>query len=214
MARRPPLRPDRRIPRAERLPAGVLILLAALALAAAGCGGDDGGDPVEGEGYSYSTPDGWDDVTDDAQDEEELEFFGVRPDTLVTGDSEDGFATNVNVVTQGGVPPNVTTRQFADVNMATLRSPAQAGMPLEIARSIEALNVRDITTPEDAQLGGEEAVAFEYLTTQRGRDLRIRQLVAVMDGSGYTVTLTAVPGDQFDEGREALDGVADSWEWE
>jgi hypothetical protein len=169
---------------------------------------------VEGNGYSYSAPDGWDDFTEAAKGEESLNFHGIRPDTVVADESEDDFATNVNVVVQDeALPPNVTTRQFADANMAGLRSPAQAGLPLEIVQSIEALNVRDVTLPEDAELGSEEAVAWEYLTTQRGKDLRVRQLVAVVDRSGYTVTLTAVPGQPFEDGRDALDEVAESWEW-
>jgi photosystem II reaction center protein PsbP len=188
-------------------------LLAVAVLAAAGCGGD-GGDPVEGNGYSYSTPDGWDDLSDTAQDEEGLNFHGIRPDTVVVGERQDGFATNVNVVVQGaGLPPDITARAFADANIAGLRSPARAGLPSEVSRSIEAMNVREISAAQDAELGGEEAVAWEYLTTQGGKDLRIRQLAAVMDRSGYTVTLTALPG-QFEKGREALDEVAESWEWD
>jgi hypothetical protein len=188
-------------------------LLVLAALAAAGCGGDDG-DPVEGDGYSYSTPDGWDDFSERAEEEDELSFRGIRPDTVVVGETEDDFATNVNVVVQdGGLPGDITARQFADANIAGLRSPAQAGLPPQVARSIEALDVRDVSRPEDAELGGEEAVAWEYRTTQGGRDLRVRQVVAVMDRSGYTVTLTALP-TQFDDGVDALDQVAESWEWE
>jgi hypothetical protein len=192
----------------------VAALLALAAFAAAGCGGDDRGDPVEGDGYSYSTPDGWDDFSDTAQEEEGLSFDGIRPDTVVVGERQDDFATNVNVVVQGeGLPPGISARTFADANIAGLRSPAQAGLPPSVAQSIEAMDVREISEPEDAELGGEEAVAWEYLTTQGGKDLRIRQLAAVMDRAGYTVTLTALPG-QFEEARGALDEVAESWEWE
>jgi hypothetical protein len=189
-------------------------LLALAALAAAGCGGDDGGDPVEGDGYSYTTPDGWEDFSDGAQEEETLNFRGIRPDTVVVGESEEDFATNVNVVVQErSLAGNVTAQAFAEANLAGLRSPARAGLPPEVAHSIEAMNVREVSEPQDAELGGDEAVTFEYLTTQAGRDLRIRQLVAVMDRSGYAVTLTAMP-DQFEEGLDALDEVGESWEWE
>jgi photosystem II reaction center protein PsbP len=197
---------------AIRRPLAALLALAALAMAA--CGGDDGGDPVEGDGYSYATPDGWDDFSDTAQDEEDLNFHGIRPDSMVVGERQDDFVTNVNVVVQkGSLPGNITARAFAEANLAGLRSPAQAGLPPRVARSIEAMKVREISETQDAELGGEEAVAFEYLTTQAGKDLRIRQLVAVMDRSGYAVTLTAMPG-QFEDGLDALDEVADSWEWE
>jgi hypothetical protein len=189
-------------------------LLALAAFAAAACGGEDGGDPVEGDGYSYATPDGWDDFSDSTQDEEDLNFHGIRPDSIVVGERQDDFVTNVNVVVQkGSLPGNITARAFAEANLAGLRSPTQAGLPPRVARSIEAMKVREISETQDAELGGEEAVAFEYLTTQAGKDLRIRQLVAVMDRSGYAVTLTAMPG-QFEDGLDALDEVADSWEWE
>jgi hypothetical protein len=188
-------------------------LLALAALAAAGCGGDDGGDPVEGDGYSYSTPDGWQDLAD-AGGDEDVDFHGFRPDTAVIGEREDGFATNVNVVVQGGgLPPNITTRQFAQANIAGLRAPSRAGLPPEVAASIEALNVREISVPEPAELGGEDALAWEYRSTQAGTELRVRQVAAVRDRTGYTVTLTAGPG-QFEEGRDALDEVAGSWEWD
>jgi hypothetical protein len=40
--------------------------------------------------------------------------------------------------------------------------------------------------------------------------VRVRQVAAVMDRSGYTVTLTVLP-ERFDEGADALDEVLESW---
>jgi hypothetical protein len=187
-------------------------VLALAALAAAGCGGDDEDeDPVEGNGYSYSVPDGWEDVSDRA--EEELEVGGFRPDSLVTGESEDDFATNVNVIREDGLSEGVTAAQYADVSLAGLRDPAGAGLPPEVAETIEDLNPTQISEPRDAELDGEEAVAWDYRSTQDGRNVRVRQMAAVMDGAGYTVTLTVLPA-RFEEGNGAFDEVLESWSWE
>jgi hypothetical protein len=175
-----------------------------LVLALAGCSGEDQ-DQVEGTGYVYAVPDGW--------QEEDGGDLPVRPDSLVVGDAEDGFATNVNVIREARVPRNVTAAQYAEVSLAGLRDPAAVGYPPEVAEMIESLNPRGITEPRDAELDGEQAVEWEYRSTQDGRDLRVRQVAAVTGGAGYTVTLTVLP-DGFEEGSEALDEVVESWSWE
>jgi hypothetical protein len=176
-------------------------------LALAGCGGEEQ-EQVEGTGYVYAVPDGWEE-----EDGDDLEAGPFSPDSLVVGESEGGFATNVNVIREPGVPRKVTAAQYAEVNLAGLRDPAGAGFPPEVAERIESVNPRGITEPRDAELDGEEAVEWEYRSTQGGRDLRIRQVAAVMGGAGYTVTLT-VPPDGFEDGSEALDEVVGSWSWE
>jgi hypothetical protein len=192
---------------------GIRSLAALLALAAlAGCGGDDDNeDPVDGSGYTYSVPDGWEDASNRAA--EEIEIGGFRPDTLVIGESEDDFATNVNVIREDGVPRAVTAAQYAEVSLAGLRDPVAAGLPPEVARTVEELNPRQISEPRDAELGGEEAASWDYTSTQDGRDVRVRQVATVMAGAGYTVTLTTLQ-DRFDEANDALDEVVESWDWD
>ena len=194
------------------MPPSLLALLAVAAVALAACSsGDEDAEPVEGTGYTYSVPDGWEDFSDPA--EEEIEIGGFRPDTLVVGEREDGFATNVNVIREDGLPSGVTAAQYADASLAGLRDPVGAGMPPEVAQAIEDGNLRQISEPRDAELDGEEAFAWDYRGTQDGRDVRVQQVAAVMDGAGYTLTLTVLP-DRFDEGSEALDQVVESWDWE
>ena len=189
----------------------LLALLAVAAVALAGCsGGDEDADPVEGTGYTYSLPDGWEDFSDPA--EEEIEIGGFRPDTLVVGEREDDFSTNVNVIREDGLPNGVTAAQYADASLAGLRDPVGAGMPPEVAQAIEDGNLRQISEPRDTELDGEEAFAWDYRGTQDGREVRVQQVAAVMDGAGYTLTLTVLP-NRFDEGTEALDQVIDSWTW-
>jgi hypothetical protein len=189
----------------------LVALLALTAVAFAGCSSDEDGEAVEGTGYTYSLPDGWEDVSDRA--EAELEVGGFRPDTLVVGEREDDFAANVNVIREDGLPSGVTAAQYADVSLAGLRDPAGAGLPPEVAQAIDDVNPRQISEPRDAELDGEEAVAWDYRGTQDGRDVRVQQVAAVMAGAGYTLTLTVLP-DRFDEGNAALDQVVESWSWE
>jgi hypothetical protein len=192
------------------MPLRFVALLAAAALALAGCGGDDDEDRVDGTGYTYAVPEGWADASGRA--EEEIEIGGFRPDTLVLGESEDDFATNVNVIREAGIPRGVTAAQYAEVSLAGLRDPLAAGFPPEVAETLEELNPRQISDPRDAELDGEEAAAWGYTSTQDGRDVRVRQVATVMDGAGYTVTLTALP-DRFDEAIASFDEMVDSWRW-
>jgi hypothetical protein len=190
----------------------LLALLTLLALPAFGCGDDDA-DPVEGTGYTYALPDGWEDVSDRAEEEIGGQLGGLTPDSVVVGESEDDFATNVNVIREGGVPERVTAKQYAEVSLAALRNPAAAGFPPEIVEAIERVRPTQITEPRDAELDGQQAFEWAYRSTQEGRRLRVRQVAAVMGGAGYTVTLTALP-DGFEDGNEALDEVVESWSWE
>ena len=185
-------------------------VLALAALAASGCGGEDE-DPVEGTGYTYSVPDGWEDASDSQAAEEAPEVIGVRFDSLVNGEAEDGFAVNVNVLRER-VPGGITASEYAQLNIATLRDPSAAGYPPELAERIEELDVRGLSRPRELELGGAGAMTWDYGTTQGGRDMRQRQMVVVRDGAGYTITLTALPS-QFEEGTEALDEVVESWNW-
>jgi hypothetical protein len=190
----------------------LLPLLALAVFAVAGCGGGDE-DPVEGTGYTYSVPDGWEDASDQAEDEPGLELGGIRPDSIVLAEPEDDFATNVNVVRQDGLPSGVTAAQYAEANLAGLRNPTAAGLPPELVETVKSLKPSDISKRRDVDLDGEEAFEWDYRATQGGRRMRLRQVAAVVDGAGFTVTLTALP-DGFEEGDEALDEIVESWSWE
>jgi hypothetical protein len=188
-------------------------LLAAACLVLAGACGDEEEERVAGEGYSYAVPDGWRDVSDEAEDEPGLEIAGIGPDTLVIAEREDGFSTNVNVILEAGLPEGITASEYADITIAGLRDPAAAGFPPELVETIERLRPRGISEPEDAAIGDEQARAWEYTSTQNGRDLRIRQVATVLDDTGYTVTLTVLP-EQRRDGLDALEQVTDSWRFE
>jgi hypothetical protein len=196
---------------------GGLLAVACLALlpAAAGCGDDDDDqdrDRIVGKGYTYALPDGWRDISEETPDLPALEVAGIRPDTAVVGEPEEGFATNVNVIREGGLPPGISTSQYAEISIAVLRDPAASGFPPEFVEAIERIQPRRISAPRDTELGGEPAVAWDYDSTQEGRELRIRQVASVVDDAGYTVTLTSLP-EQEEEGVDVFDGLIDSWRW-
>jgi hypothetical protein len=184
-------------------------ILLALVAGLAGCSEEDEEPPqIEGTGYTYAVPGGWEEATG-----ADIEVGGFRPDSLVTGERGDDFTTNVNVIREDGLPAGVTVDDYADASVAGLRDPAAAGLPPELVETVEELNPTQISELRDAELGGEEAVTWDYRATQDGRRVQIRQVAAVMDGAGYTVTLTVLPAG-FDDGTGALDEIVKSWEWE
>jgi hypothetical protein len=190
------------------------VLCLALATAASGCGGEDEDeDRVEGDGYSYAVPDGWRDVSDRAEDEPGLEVAGIGPDTLVIGERKDDFATNVNVILEPGLPDELTSAEYGDITIAGLRDPAGAGFPPELVETIESIKPTDLSEPRDAELGDERAVAWDYTSLREGRPIEIRQVAAVVDETGFTVTLTVLP-EHREEGLDALDEVTGSWRFE
>jgi hypothetical protein len=168
---------------------------------------------VDGRGYAYDVPDGWDDATDEAEDNPELDLGGIRADTLVVGEREDGFTPNVNVIREPGLPEGVGAREYAEASLIALRDPAAAGFPPEVVETLEQLRPRQITPVGDAELAGEEAATWSYRTDQEGRAMRIRQLASVKDGTGYSVTLT-VTSDRFEDELGAFEEVLETWEWD
>jgi hypothetical protein len=193
---------------------GGLLAVGCIALTSVGAGCGDGDEErVDGQGYSYAVPDDWRDVSDEAQDEPELEFAGFRADTLVVGEREDGFTTNVNVVRESGLPAGVTASDYAELSIAALRDPMGAGLPPDLAEGIASLRAREFREPRDAELAEEDAVSLSYTGTQSGHELRFRQLTTVVGDAAYTVTLTAVP-EQVEKGLAAFDEVVDSWQWD
>jgi hypothetical protein len=196
--------------------AGLAAALATLALAVAGCGGDDSdggeaarGTEIDGDGYAYSLPRGWTDRSDD-EDVEGFEVGGFGPDTLVSDRPRDGFATNVNVVLEGDLPDDASGEDYAEQARAALQDPED--LPPDARAAVERLEPRGFSPLEELELDGEPAYATDYTGTQDGRVLRFRNIVTLRDGVGYGITLTALR-DRFDEGLDGLDEVVESWRW-
>jgi hypothetical protein len=185
--------------------------LAAAALLLAGCSDEE--DRVDGRGYTYAVPDGWEDAGDRAE-ELDLDLRRVAVDSLIVGRRKGDFTSNVNVVREAGLPDGITARRYADETIARIRDPAAAALPREVMEAFEGVDPATIEALPGTELGGAEAAAWEY--RQRGslgREAQVRQLAAVRDRAAYVVTLTAVPG-AFEDGAAALAEVTESWEWE
>jgi hypothetical protein len=189
----------------------LLVPLAAVALALGGCSDEE--ERVDGSGYTYAVPDGWEDATEQAGDLD-FDLPQVLVDSVVVGERQDDFTTNVNVVREGGLPDGVTARQYADATIANIRNPAAAALPPEVVEAFEGVDPASIEALPGTELGGGEAAAWEYRQRgSEGREAQVRQVAAVRDRAAYIVTLTAVP-EEFADGTAALDRVVETWEWE
>ena len=190
-----------------------LALTLALPAAMSACAGDAGSDTVMGSGYSYAVPEDWNDRTEESEDVPELELAGIGPDTLVIGARHDGFATNVNVVREPGIPEGVTAGDYADIALAALRDPASSGFPPEVTEAIEEMEVRELSETGNSELAGERGATWQYGSTREGRALRVRQLVAVRSNAAYTLTYTAAQ-ESFEDDLPAFEEIVESWRWE
>lgn len=182
----------------------LLVLAVALVALVTGCGGDDGGDSVEGTGYALETPGGWEDRSDQAS---EFAAAGFEPDVVITDEPQEGFAANINVLRQSSLAEGVDVDQLTEESRRALQDPAV------LEQLGGGLAPSDISRVTRLELDGEPARAFDYSSEREGRELRFRQVYVVREGSGYVVTFTAL-ADDFEGGTAALGEVLDSWSWE
>ena len=174
-------------------------LVAGLPLVA--CGEDDAGNVVEGTGYELTVPEGWEDESEAGKD---FEVSGFRPDVVLIGDREDGFSTNVNVIRTQGAGVGL------DAQVRGERALLEEGrIP---GSETEPTPARGLTPVERTSLSGEPARAYEFERSHGERTLKLRQLIAIHDGTVYVITLTTLP-DEFDQERETVASVVDSWRW-
>ena len=177
-----------------RVPPIILVLLSLILLS--GCGGDDGSsggkDTVSGSGYSVELPTGWSDSTDEAEDVE----TPVRFDRVLSKKSQDGFATNVNVVRERA-PEGITLDQVEE----------------QFRRQIEGLGATNLTPPEEIEVDGEGAVARNYTLKGSGKTVRGRQIFSVHDDRVFTVSFTSLP-ERFEAERAEFQEILDSWRWD
>jgi hypothetical protein len=192
-------------------------LLVAL-LAAAGCGEDEP-ETIDGDGYSFEAPAGWEDVTGDSEEIAELiggaggdaaaAAAGAYDVAAVSDETSNDFRTNFNVGVQEDLPPGYDSLEFAEQNIAVFENPDQVEGILP--EGIEVDFVGD--EPRKTSLDGETAYEVEYGLTTAEAQIAALQVFVIHDGSAYVGTYTAHP-DVFDPQAEDLRHILETWEWD
>jgi DcrB len=172
----------------------LLALVAAIAVALAGCGSSDEQKTVTGSGYSFAVPSGWSDVTKQAKS---ITAGATSPDTAVAGKRQDRFTPNVNTVIEP-VPGRLSAATYASRAKAALK--AAGG----------SVTTPSITTP--TKVDGEPAAGVEVERQQEGRNLRAAQVYTIKNGRAYVITYTALPA-KFKAQSSSFREVLDSWGW-
>lgn len=193
------------------------LLLAVSLLLLAGCGSSDEPVSVSGDGYTYTAPAGWEDLTGDAGKiadalgaagaEKTAKDIGATYDSIVSDTEEiDSFRTNFNVITQKGLPSGVDSETLAKANASLFSDPAQAAQFLPDGFQINY----DGAPPKKTTLGDEPAFALDYDATVNDSEIRATQLYVVRDGIAYIGTFTA-PASAFEDQSGNLDAIVRSW---
>ena len=190
--------PQKRKSSSTTLIAAIVIVVLAIAGGAVGAvlllgGGDDsasgGTQTINGDGYSYAIPEGWDDATSAAGGAQ-----GV--DSVVRSEEDDnGFRTNVLVEVQ----------------------PAQGTTDLEEIRPAWEQNIGDAVgaTPEPIDgttIDGEEAAGVRVETNQQGTDVVQIAYLTIKDDKVYSIALSS-HAEVEDEASGQFEQLLDSWSW-
>ena len=195
-----------------------LIAVLVTGLFVSGCGEDEP-EAVDGDGYTFEAPEGWEDVTGDSEEIADL-IGGAGGDAaaaaadaydvaVISDETTDGFRTNFNVGLQEDLPPGYDSLQLAEQNIAVFQNPDQVeGL---LPDEIDVDFVED--EPRRTSLGGETAYEVSYGLTTGGAEVEAIQVFAVHDGAAYVGTYTAHP-DDFDPDSPDLRHILETWEWD
>lgn len=149
------------------------------------------GDLVQGNGYSYTLPDGWNDVTDQAAGAP-----GAIDTVSAWGDKLEGGRANfiVESGSSGGEDEPEALRDQWVSNMTG----STGGQPQEIP---------------GATIDGENSIGVQFERTNE-KDVEIVQTayLVVRDGKVYSIAISAKIGD--DDAEQAFEEILDSWTWE
>jgi hypothetical protein len=199
----------------HRAPVRAAVVAAAAALVLTACGGgddsgDDGGskdssssssqgakdasdvepasgERVEAKGFSYSVPEGW---------KENKDLQGGAITLSIDMTDKDGFADNVNVVTDPTIT-NLEGDQLADA----------------LTRSLKNANVKEVSVRDPFVVDGKEAVHTTGLFNLNGNEYRVDQYTLAVDGTGYVITFSHNK-EMSEADRDAVDhSILASWTW-
>ena len=196
-----------------------LLLIACLAAALlTGCG-DDEPETIDGDGYTFEAPEGWEDVTGDSEEIADLiggaggdaaaAAAGAYDVAAVSDESNDDFRTNFNVGLQEDLPPDYDSLEFAEQNIAVFKNPDQVEGLLPDEIDVDFVG----DEPRRTTLGGETAYEVQYGLTTEEASVEALQVFIVHDDTAYVGTYTA-DAEAFDADDEDLRHILDTWEWD
>jgi len=149
------------------------------------------GNLIQGDGYSYTLPDDWQDVSDEAAGAP-----GAIDTISVWGDQLEGGRANVIVETGptgGETDPEALREQWVS-NM----SGSTGAEPQEIPGTT---------------IDGQEAIGVQYERTNENDVEIVQTAYLVVNGDEvFSIALSGKIGD--DDAEQAFEGILDSWTWE
>lgn len=148
----------------------------------------DDGDRVTGQGYSYTIPDGWEDVTTQVKKEQPLADTAV-----MSTDAVDGFRDNVNVI------PASNRQMSADQIERSLVNELSGSSDYE-----------DVSGQDQVQIDGVEAA--QVWSQIKGREFSTVQFGAYHQGKSYVITYSS--GADHAEASQRAQEFLNTWSWE
>lgn len=160
-------------------------------------GGDDDDDSsngtsgatIEGDGYSYDIPEGWQDASEDGAS-------GVIDTMIQVEEPEDGFATNMLVEVH----------------------PSQGATDVQALKSTWESNVGGAVdgTPEDIEdttIDSEDAVGLRVESNQNGKDVVQFAYLVISGDKLYSIAMSAGANGE-DAASDTFQQILDSWSWQ
>lgn len=150
--------------------------------------------------FTAELPGGWEersrDELSDAAEQGGAIPEGVETLALWAKQPEDGYATNVNVISEE-VPPGTELEQF------------EQGARDQLGQGFNA----EIGDSEQVEVGDDEAFQFDYTADALGDGtVAFRVVGVVRDGRGYSITLSSLE-DATEEANAEFEEILASWSW-
>lgn len=155
----------------------------------------DGAEPasgktIEGTGYSFSLPEGWDVPSQSIPGTGQTDAFAAD----LTDD--DGFADNVNVIRLDPAP-------LDDLDQ----------LEKALVTEIEGAGSKNVRIGDRATIDGVEAVHIDSELTQQGATYQAEQYNAIRDGISYVVTFSFSDTVSQQDRDDLAASVLAGWAW-
>lgn len=148
------------------------------------------GSKIEGTGYSYSVPEGWNVPTQDIPGTEQTDTFAANLTDA------DGFADNVNVIRLDPAP----IKELDPLEKA-------------LTSELEGAGSKDISVRDRSQIDGDEAIHIASVQSQQGKNYLTEQYNAIHDGVSYVVTFSFSDTVSAADRDKIAGSILTSWTW-